>query len=148
MKTLMVAICFLTVAVTIFAAPQTELNASTSALVHEITSTLSEVKGMVGEYAPALIEGLVARKLAYYQTVFPAIPIVSIVAFCLALAAFISGFFVDEIIAEDFLLFAIGFFLLLGVVFGIWALADWFGMKQFMAAPEVTVFRGLIHSVK
>lgn len=116
-----------------------------TALIEEIAQTIMESKSVISEYSVLAIEGLVARKAAYFDAVFPLVPILLLVGLLMFVIPIVAGNVFDWDF-ESALLVPIIFGGLLVLIFGIWWVDAFFGLRMFEAAPEVYVLKGLLGS--
>ena len=66
-----------------------------SALVEEIAQTIMESKDAISEYSVLAVKGLVARTVAYFDVVFPLIPILAVVGLLMLVVPLVGGLAFD-----------------------------------------------------
>ena len=146
MKKIVMVVIMVMLAAGIFAEGTSEISNASAALINELTATVQEGKGVVSEYAPLGVDGLVKAKRAYFDIVFPLVPLLMLVGVgIIGLGLFFL--FLDDWDADDigFVGTIVIFFgCVVILILGIWSISATFNMRIFEAAPEVYVIKSLI----
>jgi len=146
MKKVIVIFMLLCLSVGLFAEGTSELSGAGAALVNELTATVQEGKSVVSEYASLGVDGLVKAKRAYFDRIFPTIPILAFVGVAFVVFGICCCIFLwsDEDITIVLGIFAITVGIIIILIFGTWGIAAKFNNAIFEAAPEVYVIKSLI----
>jgi hypothetical protein len=144
MKKFIAMVMFMVLSVGLFAEGQSEASA---ALANELTATIREGKGVVDEFAPKAVEGMVAAKRAYYDAIFPTIQILTLIGIAVLVLGVVFYILENEAVIDItstlwVVLIIIGTFMT--VICGVWSLIDMVEMRMFDAAPEVYVIKSFL----